>query len=123
MFPQIHKGVMNSWHILKRFLKEEEIVIYSNGWNPLSSKPQIKRIKEYHSKKREATKEEAPSQPTSPRREEERQKEFEKTIFPKLQDSKNPKRCHGKCLQHGQKLGEFKDKEDQRMRQPHFPKK
>ncbi|MBW0586519.1 hypothetical protein O181_126234 [Austropuccinia psidii MF-1] len=46
----------------------------------------------------------APSQPTSPRRAEEQEKEQEKTIFPKLQDSKNPKRCHGKCLQHGQNL-------------------
>ncbi|MBW0565632.1 hypothetical protein O181_105347 [Austropuccinia psidii MF-1] len=46
----------------------------------------------------------APSQPTSPRREEEQEKELEKTIFPKLQDSKNPKRCHGQCLQHGQNL-------------------
>ncbi|MBW0576281.1 hypothetical protein O181_115996 [Austropuccinia psidii MF-1] len=34
-------GVMNSWHILT----EEEIVRYSNGCNPLSSKPQIKSIK------------------------------------------------------------------------------
>ncbi|MBW0509697.1 hypothetical protein O181_049412 [Austropuccinia psidii MF-1] len=40
----------------------------------------------------------------SPRREEEQKKELEKTIFPKLQDSKNPKRCHGKGLQHGQNL-------------------
>ncbi|MBW0476487.1 hypothetical protein O181_016202 [Austropuccinia psidii MF-1] len=45
---------------------------------------------------------EAPRQPTSPRSEEEQEKELEKTIFPKLQDSKNPKRCHEKCLQHGQ---------------------
>ncbi|MBW0523650.1 hypothetical protein O181_063365 [Austropuccinia psidii MF-1] len=44
----------------------------------------------------------APSQPTSPIREEEQEKELEETIFPKLQDSKNPKRCHGKCLQHRQ---------------------
>ncbi|MBW0590009.1 hypothetical protein O181_129724 [Austropuccinia psidii MF-1] len=29
-----------------------------DGWNPLSSKPQIKKIKEYHAKKKEATKEE-----------------------------------------------------------------
>ncbi|MBW0593746.1 hypothetical protein O181_133461 [Austropuccinia psidii MF-1] len=123
MFPQIHQEVMNSWHILKKFHKEEEIVRYSNRCNPLSSKSQIKKIKEYHVKKREATKEEAPSQPTSPRREEEKGKELEKTISPKLQDSKNPKRCHGKFFQHGQKLGEFKDKEEQRMRQPHFPKK
>ncbi|MBW0588764.1 hypothetical protein O181_128479 [Austropuccinia psidii MF-1] len=67
MLPQIHQGVMNSWHILKRFLKEEEIVRYSNGWNPLSSKPQIKKIKEYHAKKKEATNEEAPvASPSKP---------------------------------------------------------
>ncbi|MBW0580978.1 hypothetical protein O181_120693 [Austropuccinia psidii MF-1] len=87
MLPQIHQGVMNSWHILKKFLKEEEIVRYSNGWNPLSSKPQIKKIKEYQLKK-----EEAPSQPISPRTEEEQEKELEITIFPKLKDSKNPKK-------------------------------
>ncbi|MBW0520610.1 hypothetical protein O181_060325 [Austropuccinia psidii MF-1] len=63
------------------------------------------------------------SQPTSPRKEEEQEKELEKTISLKLQDCKNPLRCHGQCLQHGQNLGEFTDKEEQRMRQPHFPKK
>ncbi|MBW0555802.1 hypothetical protein O181_095517 [Austropuccinia psidii MF-1] len=36
----------------------------------------------------------ASSKPTSPRKEEEQEKELEETIFPKLQDSKNPKRCH-----------------------------
>ncbi|MBW0558325.1 hypothetical protein O181_098040 [Austropuccinia psidii MF-1] len=46
----------------------------------------------------------ATSQPNSPRREEEQEKELEETIFPKLQDSKNSKRCHVKCLQHGQNL-------------------
>ncbi|MBW0555125.1 hypothetical protein O181_094840 [Austropuccinia psidii MF-1] len=95
---------MNSWNILKKILKEEEIVRYSNGWNPLSSKPQIKKIKEYHTKKKEVTKDEAPSQRTFPRREEEQEKELEKTIFPKLQDSKDPKKCHGEFLQHGQNL-------------------
>ncbi|MBW0575159.1 hypothetical protein O181_114874 [Austropuccinia psidii MF-1] len=65
MVPQIYQGVINSWYILKRFLKEEEIVRYSNGWNKLSSKPQIKKIKEYHSKKRETIKEEAPVASTS----------------------------------------------------------
>ncbi|MBW0507724.1 hypothetical protein O181_047439 [Austropuccinia psidii MF-1] len=87
-----NQGVMNSWHILKKLLKEEEIVRYSNGWNPLLSKPEIKKIKEYHDKKRDATKEEAPSQATSSRREEEQEKELEKTILPKLQDCKNPKK-------------------------------
>ncbi|MBW0540357.1 hypothetical protein O181_080072 [Austropuccinia psidii MF-1] len=56
---------MNSWHILEKFLKEEEIVIYSNVWNTLLSNPQIKKIKEYHTKKKEATKEEAPVASTS----------------------------------------------------------
>ncbi|MBW0547483.1 hypothetical protein O181_087198 [Austropuccinia psidii MF-1] len=65
MFPQIHQGVMNSWHILENFLEEEEIVRYSNGWNPLSSKPQNKKIKEYHAEKEEETKEEAQVASTS----------------------------------------------------------
>ncbi|MBW0589021.1 hypothetical protein O181_128736 [Austropuccinia psidii MF-1] len=104
MLPQIHQGVMDSWHVLKRLIEEEDIVRYSNGWNPLSSKPPIKKIKEYHAKKKEATKGEAPSEPTSPRREEEQEKELEKPILPKLPDSKNPKRCHGQCLKHSQNL-------------------
>ncbi|MBW0585277.1 hypothetical protein O181_124992 [Austropuccinia psidii MF-1] len=77
MLPQIHQGVMNSWHILKHFLKEEEIVRYSNGWNPLSSKPQIKKIKEYHAKEGgnqgrspSSFYQQAQSQPTSLRRKE-----------------------------------------------------
>ncbi|MBW0532761.1 hypothetical protein O181_072476 [Austropuccinia psidii MF-1] len=107
MLPQIHQGVVKFWQILKKFGKEEERVRYSNGWNPLSSKPQITKIKEYHAKKKQATKEEAPSQPTSPRREEEKEKELNKTIFPKLQDSKNPKGCQGQCIQHGQNLDEI----------------
>ncbi|MBW0560550.1 hypothetical protein O181_100265 [Austropuccinia psidii MF-1] len=65
----------------------------------------------------------ASSQPTSPRREEEQENEMEETIFPKLQDSKNPERCHGKCLQYGQNFDGIKDKEEKRMSQPHFPKK
>ncbi|MBW0480891.1 hypothetical protein O181_020606 [Austropuccinia psidii MF-1] len=48
-----------------KFLKEEEIVRYSNGSNPLSSKPQIKTIKGYHAKKKEARKENAPVASTS----------------------------------------------------------
>ncbi|MBW0502883.1 hypothetical protein O181_042598 [Austropuccinia psidii MF-1] len=65
MLPQIHQGVMNPWNILKKFPKEEEIVRYSNGLNPLSYKPQIIKIKEYHSKKNKASKEEAPVASTS----------------------------------------------------------
>ncbi|MBW0513598.1 hypothetical protein O181_053313 [Austropuccinia psidii MF-1] len=65
MLPQIHQVVTNSWYILKEFLKKEEIVRYPNGWNPLSSKPQIKKIEEYHVKKKEASKEEAQVASTS----------------------------------------------------------
>ncbi|MBW0510490.1 hypothetical protein O181_050205 [Austropuccinia psidii MF-1] len=122
MLPQIHQGVMNSWHILKKFLKEDKIVGYFNGWNPLSSKPQIKKIKEYHAKKREATKEKAPSQPTSPRGEEEQEKELEKTILPKFQDSKNPNRCHGQCLQHGQNLHGIQGQGGTKNETTSFPK-
>ncbi|MBW0580698.1 hypothetical protein O181_120413 [Austropuccinia psidii MF-1] len=46
----------------------------------------------------------APSQHTPPRREEEQEKELERSILPKLHDSKNPKIGHGKCFQHGQNL-------------------
>ncbi|MBW0593576.1 hypothetical protein O181_133291 [Austropuccinia psidii MF-1] len=65
----------------------------------------------------------APSQPTSPRREEEQEKELYKTIFPKLQDSKNQKDAMENVFNMTRNLMEFKDKEEQRMRQPHFPKK
>ncbi|MBW0535530.1 hypothetical protein O181_075245 [Austropuccinia psidii MF-1] len=46
----------------------------------------------------------ASSQPTSPRREEEQDKEFEEKILCKLQDLKNPEGFHGQFLQHGHKL-------------------
>ncbi|MBW0536790.1 hypothetical protein O181_076505 [Austropuccinia psidii MF-1] len=122
MLPQIHQGVMNSWQISEKFLKEEEIVRYFNGWNPLSSKHQMKNIKEYHAKKREETNGEAPSQPTSPRREEEQEKELEKTILPKLQASKNPKRCHGQCLQHAQNLDGIQGQGGTKNETTSFPK-
>ncbi|MBW0515531.1 hypothetical protein O181_055246 [Austropuccinia psidii MF-1] len=64
----------------------------------------------------------APSQPTSPRREEEQEKELEKTIFPKLQDSKNPKRCHGQCLQHGQNLDVIQEQGGAKNETTSFPK-
>ncbi|MBW0576134.1 hypothetical protein O181_115849 [Austropuccinia psidii MF-1] len=65
----------------------------------------------------------APNQPTTPRREKEQEKELEKTIFPKFQDSKNPKRCHGQCLQHGPNLDGIQGEGGKIMRQPPFPKK
>ncbi|MBW0566644.1 hypothetical protein O181_106359 [Austropuccinia psidii MF-1] len=65
----------------------------------------------------------ASSQPTSPRREEEQEKRLEETIFPKLQDSKNPKICHGNCLQDGQNFDGIQRQRGEKKRQPHFPNK
>ncbi|MBW0465251.1 hypothetical protein O181_004966 [Austropuccinia psidii MF-1] len=70
-----------------------------------------KNIKEYHAKKKEARKEEDPVSSTrkpqvnqAPQEGGRTRKKLEETIFPNLQDSKNPKRCHGQFLQHCQKL-------------------
>ncbi|MBW0570529.1 hypothetical protein O181_110244 [Austropuccinia psidii MF-1] len=131
MLPQIHQGVMNSWHILKKFLKEEKIVRYSNGWNTLSSKPQIKKIKEYHSKKREARKEEAPVPSTSnfqanqlPQEgKKNKNKNWRKAYSPSYRIPKIQKDAMDNVFNMARTLIELKDKEEQRMRPPHFPKK
>ncbi|MBW0561623.1 hypothetical protein O181_101338 [Austropuccinia psidii MF-1] len=65
----------------------------------------------------------ASSQPTYPRREEEQEKELEENIFLKLQDSKNPKRCHGQCLQHGQNLDGIQGQRGAKNETTLFPKK
>ncbi|MBW0502305.1 hypothetical protein O181_042020 [Austropuccinia psidii MF-1] len=131
MLPQIHQGVINSWHILQRFLTEEEIVVYSNGWNPLSSKPKIKKIKEYHTKKREARKEEAPVASTSkpqanqPPQEgkKNKKKNWRKPYSPSCRVPKIQKDAMDNVFNMARPLMEFKYKEEQRMRQPHFLKK
>ncbi|MBW0559831.1 hypothetical protein O181_099546 [Austropuccinia psidii MF-1] len=131
MLPQIHQGVMNPWHILKTFLKEEEIVRYSNGWNPLSCKPQIKNIKEYHAKKQEETKEEAPiastSKPQANRLPQEgkksKKKNWRKPYSPSYRIPKIQKDTMDNVFNMARTLMKFKDKEEQRMRPPHFPKK
>ncbi|MBW0518489.1 hypothetical protein O181_058204 [Austropuccinia psidii MF-1] len=64
----------------------------------------------------------ASSQPTSPRGEEEQEKELEETIFPKLQDAKNPKQCHGNCLQHGQNLDGIQRQRGAENETTSFPK-
>ncbi|MBW0518110.1 hypothetical protein O181_057825 [Austropuccinia psidii MF-1] len=65
----------------------------------------------------------APSQPTSPRRKEEKEKELENTIFPSYRIPKIQKDAMDNVSNMARTLMEFKDKEEQRMRQPHFPKK
>ncbi|MBW0570009.1 hypothetical protein O181_109724 [Austropuccinia psidii MF-1] len=131
MFPQIHQGVMTSWNILKKFLTEEEIVVYSNGWNTLPSKPQIKRIKEYHYKKKEESKEEAPvASPSKPQTnkplqegKKRKKKNWRKPYSPSYRIPKIQRVAMDNVFNMARTLMEFKDKEEQRMRQPHFPKK
>ncbi|MBW0515682.1 hypothetical protein O181_055397 [Austropuccinia psidii MF-1] len=64
----------------------------------------------------------ASSQPTSPRREKEQEKELEETIFPKLKDPKNPKRCHGQFLQHGKNLDGIQGQRGTKNETTSFPK-
>ncbi|MBW0590393.1 hypothetical protein O181_130108 [Austropuccinia psidii MF-1] len=126
MLPQIHQGVMNAWHILKKFLKEGEIVRYSNGWNLLSSKAQLKKIKEHHTKKKEAlvasnSKHQANQLPQEGKKNKKRnwRKPYSSIYgIPKIQ-----KDAMDKVSNMARTLIEFKDKEEQRMRQNHFPKK
>ncbi|MBW0590238.1 hypothetical protein O181_129953 [Austropuccinia psidii MF-1] len=131
MLPQIHQGVMDSWHILKRFLKEEEIVRYSNGWSPLLSKPQIKMIKEYHANKKEETKEEAPvastsnpqANPLPQEGKKNKKKNWRKQYSPSYRIPKIQKDAMDNVFNMARTLMEFKDKEEKRMREPHFPMK
>ncbi|MBW0550061.1 hypothetical protein O181_089776 [Austropuccinia psidii MF-1] len=62
------------------------------------------------------------SQHTSPRRGEEQKKELVKTIFPKFQDSKTPKRYPGQCLQHGQNLDGIQGQGGTKNQTISFPK-
>ncbi|MBW0536511.1 hypothetical protein O181_076226 [Austropuccinia psidii MF-1] len=131
MLPQIHQGVKSSWNICKRFLKEEEIVRYSIQWKPLASKPQIIKITDYHTKKKEATKEEAPVASTrnpqaNPLPQEEKKykkKNWRKPYSPSYRIPKIQKDAMDNVSNMARTLMELKEKEKQRMRQPHFPKK
>ncbi|MBW0591935.1 hypothetical protein O181_131650 [Austropuccinia psidii MF-1] len=131
MLAQIHQGVMKSWYILKKLLKEEEILRYSNGWNTLSSKPQIKKIKEYHVKKREETKEKAQvasnskpqANPLHQEGKKNKKKNWRKQYSPSYRIPKIQKDAMENVFRMARTYMEFKDKEEQRMRQPHFPKK
>ncbi|MBW0533650.1 hypothetical protein O181_073365 [Austropuccinia psidii MF-1] len=131
MLPQIHQGVMNSWNILKKFLKEEEIVRYSNVWNALSSKPQINKIKEYHTKKKEASKEEAPLASTNKPKanqipqegKKNKEKNWRRPYSPGYRIPKIQKDSMDNIFNMARTLMEFKEKEEQRIRQPHLSNK
>ncbi|MBW0569583.1 hypothetical protein O181_109298 [Austropuccinia psidii MF-1] len=128
MLPQIPQGMMNPWYILKKFLKEQEIVRYSNGWNPLASKSQIKKMKEYNSKKRKASKEESPvastSKPQASQLSQEGKKNkkenWRKPYSPSYRIPNIQKLAMDNVFNMARTLMEFKDKEEQRMRQTHF---
>ncbi|MBW0544194.1 hypothetical protein O181_083909 [Austropuccinia psidii MF-1] len=64
----------------------------------------------------------AQSEPTSQRREEEQEKELEKTKLPKLKVSKNPKRCHGQDLKYGQNLDGIQRQGGAKNETTSFPK-
>ncbi|MBW0536999.1 hypothetical protein O181_076714 [Austropuccinia psidii MF-1] len=131
MLSQIHRGVISSWHILQSFLKEEEIMRYFNGWNPLSSKPQIKKIKEYHSKNKEASKEDAPvastrkPQVNQPPQEGKKKKKnnCRKPYSPSYRIPKIQKDAMDNVFNMARTFLEFKEKDEQRTRKPLFPKK
>ncbi|MBW0555479.1 hypothetical protein O181_095194 [Austropuccinia psidii MF-1] len=117
MLPQIHKGVKYSWNILKNSLKEEEIVRYSSRWNPLSSKPQLQKIKKYDSKKREARKEYSPVAPTrnpqfsqpSPERKKNKKNNWRKPYYLSYRTPRIQKDAMYNVLNMARNLMEFKD--------------
>ncbi|MBW0482466.1 hypothetical protein O181_022181 [Austropuccinia psidii MF-1] len=80
-------------------------------------------IKCYHAEKKEATKEEPPSQPLPQERKKNKKKNSRKHYFPSYRISKIQKDAMDNVFSMARTLMEFKDKEDHRMRQPHFPKK
>ncbi|MBW0480399.1 hypothetical protein O181_020114 [Austropuccinia psidii MF-1] len=110
----------------EEFLKEEEIVRCSNGWNSLSSKAEIKKIKEYHDKKVEASKEEPPVASTSKPPHEgknNKKKDWRKPYSPGYLIPKIQKDAMDNVFNMARTLMEFKDKKEQRVRQTHFSKK
>ncbi|MBW0493997.1 hypothetical protein O181_033712 [Austropuccinia psidii MF-1] len=95
--------------------------------------PQIipqRGIKEYHAKKREATKNKAPVASTSkpqsnplPQKGKNNKKNWRKPYSPSYRVPKVQKDSMDSLFNMARTLIEFKDKEEQRMRQAHFSKK
>ncbi|MBW0582923.1 hypothetical protein O181_122638 [Austropuccinia psidii MF-1] len=90
----------------------------------------MKKIKEYHAKKKEASKEESPvdftSKPQANQLSQEGKKNKtnngRKPYYPSYRIAKIQKDAIGNVFNMARTLMEFKDKEEKRMRQPHFPK-
>ncbi|MBW0593474.1 hypothetical protein O181_133189 [Austropuccinia psidii MF-1] len=120
MLPQTHQGVMNFWNILKKIPQRggnSEIFQWVESTIIQTSNQKDQGIP---CQKEGGNQGRSPSSfyQQGPRREE----ELEKTIFPKLQDSKNPKRCHGQCLQHGQNLDAIQGQGGIKNETTSFPK-
>ncbi|MBW0589808.1 hypothetical protein O181_129523 [Austropuccinia psidii MF-1] len=89
------------------------------------------KIKEYHSKKREESKEEAPVASTSKPQanqlpqegKKNKKKNWRKPYSPSYRIPKIKKGAMDNVFNIARTLMEFKDKEEQRMRKPHFPNK
>ncbi|MBW0582550.1 hypothetical protein O181_122265 [Austropuccinia psidii MF-1] len=86
-----------------------------------------KKTKEYHSEKREASKEVAPVASTSkpqvnqpPQEGKNKKKNWRKPYFPSYRIPKIQKDAMDNVFNMARALMEFKDKEEQRIRQPHF---
>ncbi|MBW0539057.1 hypothetical protein O181_078772 [Austropuccinia psidii MF-1] len=90
-----------------------------------------KKIKEYHAKKKEETKEETPVASTSKPQanplpqegKKKKKKNLRKPYSPGYRIPKIQKDAMDNLFNMARTLMEFKDKEEQRMRQPHFPKR
>ncbi|MBW0568814.1 hypothetical protein O181_108529 [Austropuccinia psidii MF-1] len=88
-------------------------------------------IKEYHAKKKEATKEEAPVAPTSKPQanplpqegKKNKEKNLRKPYSPSYRIPKIQKDSMDNVFNIARTLMEFKDKKEQRMRQPHLARK
>ncbi|MBW0490283.1 hypothetical protein O181_029998, partial [Austropuccinia psidii MF-1] len=99
--------------------------------NPLSSKPQSKKTKEYCATKKEETKEEAPVASTSKAQanplpqegKKNKKKNWRKPYSPSYRIPKILKDSMENVFNMARTLMEFKEKEEQRMRHPHSPKK
>ncbi|MBW0515881.1 hypothetical protein O181_055596 [Austropuccinia psidii MF-1] len=110
---------------------KEEIVRYTNGWNPLSSKPKIIKTKEYHAKKKEAIKEETTAASTSrpqvnqpPQKgKKKKNNNLRKPDSSGYRIQKLQRDSMENVFNMARTLMEFKDKEEPRMRQLNFPKK
>ncbi|MBW0593017.1 hypothetical protein O181_132732 [Austropuccinia psidii MF-1] len=121
---------MNPWNIIKKLLEEEEIVKISNGLNPLSSKPQIKNIKEYHNKKKEASRVEAPVASTSnpqvsqtPQEgKKNKKRSWKKPYSPNYRIPSIQKDSMEKTFNVARNLMEFKEKDEQKNETTIFPK-